>query len=247
MALVAGWQQVSALGVAAVLGAQGVAIAASVPEEANAAERRKVSAGTPERQVGDRRPGRPGAGPPAGSVTVTLPGSHGAHASVVVSSGHCPPPGPPEPPPEPPSPSPEPPQPTPEPPAPEPPAPSPAPSPSPEPPRPEPVPEPEPEPEPPAPAPEPAAEQPPPPAAPAPPERPPVPLSAPAPAPAPPPAAAPPPEAAPVVIRRHRPAGQGPEADGTPLTVLMLVTTTPAVLAAALLRPRAHSAARRGR
>ncbi|WP_432063679.1 hypothetical protein [Streptomyces sp. C10-9-1] len=243
----AGWQQVSALGVAAVLGAQGVAIAASVPEEANAAERRKVSAGTPERQVGDRRPGRPGAGPPAGSVTVTLPGSHGAHASVVVSSGHCPPPGPPEPPPEPPSPSPEPPQPTPEPPAPEPPAPSPAPSPSPEPPRPEPVPEPEPEPEPPAPAPEPAPEQPPPPAAPAPPERPPVPLPAPAPAPAPPPAAAPPPEAAPVVIRRHRPAGQGPEADGTPLTVLMLVTTTPAVLAAALLRPRAHSAARRGR
>ncbi len=247
MALVAGWQQVSALGVAAVLGAQGVAIAASVPEEANAAERRKVSAGTPERQVGDRRPGRPGAGPPAGSVTVTLPGSHGAHASVVVSSGHCPPPGPPEPPPEPPVPSPEPPQPTPEPPAPEPPAPSP----SPEPPRPEPVPEPEPEP--PAPAPEPAPEQPPPPAAPAPPERPPVPPPAPAPAPAPPPgaapppAAAPPPEAAPVAIRRHRPAGQGPEADGTPLTVLMLVTTTPAVLAAALLRPRAHSAARRGR
>ncbi|WP_432248661.1 hypothetical protein ACRAR1_14270 [Streptomyces sanyensis] len=230
----AGWQQVSALGVAAVLGAQGVAIAASVPEEANAAERRKVSAGTPERQVEDRRPVRPGAGPPAGSVTVTLPGPHGAHASVVVSGGHCPPPGPPQPPPGPP-------RPTPEPPAPEPPAPSP------EPPRTEPVPDPEPEPAPPAPAPEPAPEQPLPPAAPVPPERPPAPPPAAAPAPAPPPAAAPPPEAAPVAIRRHRPAGQGPEADGTPLTVLMLVTTTPAVLAAALLRPRAHSAARRGR
>ncbi|MFJ3931991.1 hypothetical protein [Streptomyces sp. NPDC090029] len=223
----AGWQQVSALGVAAVLGAQGVAIAASVPEEANAAERQKVSAGTPERQVEDRRPARPGAGPPAGSVTVTLPGSPGAHASVVVSTSHCPPP--------------EPPQSTPEPPAPE------SPSPSPEPPRPEPVPVPEPEPVPPAP------EQPPPPAAPVPPERPPVPPPVPAPAPvpppeaAPPPAAAPPSEAVPVAIRRHRPAGQGPEADGTPLTVLMLVTTTPAVLAAALLRPRAHSAARRGR
>ncbi|MFJ4009171.1 hypothetical protein [Streptomyces sp. NPDC090026] len=236
----AGWQQVSALGVAAVLGAQGVAIAASVPEEANAAERQKVSAGTPERQVEDRRPARPGAGPPAGSVTVTLPGSPGAHASVVVSTSHCPPPEPPQPPPEPP-------QSTPEPPAPEPPAPSP------EPPRPEPVPVPEPEPVPPAPAPEPAPEQPPPPAAPVPPERPPVPPPVPAPAPAPPPEAAPPPaaappsEAVPVAIRRHRPAGQGPEADGTPLTVLMLVTTTPAVLAAALLRPRAHSAARRGR
>ncbi|MEU3048600.1 hypothetical protein ABZ705_19180 [Streptomyces sp. NPDC006984] len=234
----AGWQQVSALGVAAVLGAQGVAIAASVPEEANAAERQKVSAGTPERQVEDRRPARPGAGPPAGSVTVTLPGSPGAHASVVVSTSHCPPPEPPQPPPEPP-------QSTPEPPAPEPP------SPSPEPPRPEPVPEPEPVP--PAPAPEPAPEQPPPPAAPVPPERPPVPPPVPSPAPvpppeaAPPPAAAPPSEAVPVAIRRHRPAGQGPEADGTPLTVLMLVTTTPAVLAAALLRPRAHSAARRGR
>ncbi|MCQ6552282.1 hypothetical protein NPS70_03575 [Streptomyces sp. C10-9-1] len=226
----AGWQQVSALGVAAVLGAQGVAIAAPVPEEANASERQKVSAGSPERQAEGRRPARPGAGPPAGSVTVTLPGSPGAHASVVVSAGHCPPPGRP---PGPPEPAPEPPRPTPEPPAPEPPVPSP------EPPRPEPVPEPDPVP--PAPVPEPAPEPPPPPAAPAPPERP------PAPPPAPPPAAAPPPEAVPVAIRRHRPAGQGPEAEGTPLTVLMLVTTTPAVLAAALLRPRAHSAARRGR
>ncbi|MGN9791769.1 hypothetical protein ACWGH4_24530 [Streptomyces sp. NPDC054847] len=52
-----------------------------------------------------------------------------------------------------------------------------------------------------------------------------------------------------MAIRTYRPASGGVEpADGTPLTILMLVTTTPAVLAAALLRPRSQSAAnRRGR
>ncbi|MEU1276813.1 hypothetical protein [Streptomyces sp. NPDC005805] len=50
-----------------------------------------------------------------------------------------------------------------------------------------------------------------------------------------------------MTIRTYRPAAGAPERPGTPLTVLMLVTTTPAVLAAALLRPRSQSAARRGR
>ncbi|MBM9620378.1 hypothetical protein [Streptomyces zhihengii] len=50
-----------------------------------------------------------------------------------------------------------------------------------------------------------------------------------------------------VAIHTYRPATKGPEPSGTPLTVLMLVTTTPAVLAAALLRPRSQSSARRGR
>ncbi|MFH8929650.1 hypothetical protein ACH4D4_21595 [Streptomyces pristinaespiralis] len=69
-------------------------------------------------------------------------------------------------------------------------------------------------------------------------------------APAPPAAApAPPARAEAVAIRTYRPSTGGLEpADGTPLTILMLVTTTPAVLAAALLRPRSQSAAnRRGR
>ncbi|MER6614591.1 hypothetical protein ACWGJT_18340 [Streptomyces xantholiticus] len=51
-----------------------------------------------------------------------------------------------------------------------------------------------------------------------------------------------------VAIRTYRPSAGSPERSGTPLTVLMLVTTTPAVLAAAMLRPRSQSAAgRRGR
>ncbi|NUK12597.1 hypothetical protein HRW18_32420 [Streptomyces lunaelactis] len=60
----------------------------------------------------------------------------------------------------------------------------------------------------------------------------------------------PPPEAAPAPTRAHvyavhnyRPAAGKPDVAGMPLVVLMLVTTTPAVLAAALLRPRSRSAA----
>ncbi|MEU5978249.1 hypothetical protein [Streptomyces sp. NPDC047315] len=39
-------------------------------------------------------------------------------------------------------------------------------------------------------------------------------------------------------VRAHRPLPAKPQRDGLPLVVLMLVTTTPAVLAAALLKPR---------
>ncbi|MFF3322404.1 hypothetical protein [Streptomyces sp. NPDC002889] len=46
-------------------------------------------------------------------------------------------------------------------------------------------------------------------------------------------------------MRTYRPAKGKPKAAGMPLVVLMLVTTTPAVLAAALLRPRSQSAASR--
>ncbi|MGW0773087.1 hypothetical protein ACWD01_05410 [Streptomyces sp. NPDC002835] len=99
---------------------------------------------------------------------------------------------------------------------------------------------------PPAPTPTPVPAPPPPPAAQAgPPASPSAPPEQPAPAP---PAAAPPPERVEAVaIRTYRPTTRAPERTGTPLTVLMLVTTIPAVLAAALLRPRSQSAARRGR
>ncbi|MBT2392513.1 MULTISPECIES: hypothetical protein [Streptomyces] len=50
-----------------------------------------------------------------------------------------------------------------------------------------------------------------------------------------------------VAVRNYRRATGKPKDEGTPLVVLMLVTTTPAVLAAALLRPRSRSAAGRGR
>ncbi|MFF3288731.1 hypothetical protein [Streptomyces sp. NPDC003023] len=68
------------------------------------------------------------------------------------------------------------------------------------------------------------------------------------PAPAPPAAGPPPDRAEAVTIRSYRPATGRPGATGTPLTILMLVTTIPAVLAAAMLRPRSRSTAgRRGR
>ncbi|MEU9607508.1 hypothetical protein [Streptomyces sp. NPDC048057] len=39
-------------------------------------------------------------------------------------------------------------------------------------------------------------------------------------------------------VRAHRPLPAKPRHDGMSIVVLMLVTTTPAVLAAALLKPR---------
>ncbi|MFI1014376.1 hypothetical protein [Streptomyces sp. NPDC020965] len=56
--------------------------------------------------------------------------------------------------------------------------------------------------------------------------------------PAPPPAAAPPVSPTVYPVPAYRPLSARREADGTPLVVLMLVTTTPAVFAAVLLRPR---------
>ncbi|MEV6787848.1 hypothetical protein [Streptomyces sp. NPDC051098] len=40
-----------------------------------------------------------------------------------------------------------------------------------------------------------------------------------------------------MTVRNHRPLPGRPQREGMPLVVLVLVTTTPAVLAAALLRP----------
>ncbi|MEV6398529.1 hypothetical protein AB0M39_27775 [Streptomyces sp. NPDC051907] len=49
-------------------------------------------------------------------------------------------------------------------------------------------------------------------------------------------------------VRNYRPAQSRKPRGGTSLVTLMLVTTTPAVLAAAMLRPRSQStASRRGR
>lgn len=218
MSAVALWQQVSALGIVAVLGTQGAGVGGSASDGPDGPEGAAAPASAPVRRAeADRRP--------ALVVSVSLPDPVGIGLGVTIRFGDCAPPKPPAIPPVPPAPqppAPEPPEPpsVSEPPAPEPPS-------VPRPPRPEP------------PVPAPAGGPPSSPAPPAPPAPPPPPDE-------PPPAAAPPTARA-VAVRPYRPASRGPEADGTPLTVLMLVTTVPAVLAAAMLRPRSTSAARRSR
>ncbi|MBT2370258.1 hypothetical protein J7E88_34550 [Streptomyces sp. ISL-10] len=209
-----GWQQVSALGIAAVLGTQGADLGSLLSEEPKGSGPAGVS--VPAREAKGGEP------PPLVSVSVSLPGPVGVHLGVTIGVGDCPPPTP--------SPTEATPPPAPSP-VPEPPSPTTRPAPSPRPPSPQPPPV-APTPAPPGEPPSPTATPPAPPAPPEPPE---------------PPAAAPPQRAEAVVIRTYRPASQGPEDTGTPLTVLMLVTTIPAVLAAAMLRPRSGSAARRGR
>lgn len=170
--------------------------------------------------------------PAAADVCVSAwTGPGGSGAVVVIGDGPClpspphPPPPPPEPPPEPPPPPPQPPEPPPEPSEPPPPPPPP----------------PEPEPEPPVVA-EPAPV--PPPVAPPPVRRAAEPPAAPPPAPSPSPSVAPPPpppKAGPPVVR-VLPAYKTPvrkqPTNSTSVVMLMLLLTAPAVLAAAILRPR---------
>ncbi|MFI1394354.1 hypothetical protein [Streptomyces sp. NPDC020681] len=192
----AGWEQLSALGIVAILGTQGVATASA-----------------------DELPpaGGPWLEPVCALVLVEVPPPVPVSVQVSIELfGDCAPPPEPAPPrPAPPAPAP-PGTPAPSTPPPPPPAPEPVqparpepPAPTPKTPEPEPSPEPEPETETPT-----VVEQ-----------------------------AGPP--AAPRAVRNYRPAPGRRDDGGTPLTILMLVTSVPAVLAAAMLRPRSGSASSR--
>ncbi|MFF2372893.1 hypothetical protein ACFVUW_00715 [Streptomyces xiamenensis] len=162
------------------------------------------------------------AGGRCGCSSVSVSASRGG-SSVVISDGICVPPEPPEPPEPPTPPVPEPP------PSPEPPEPVPPPAPEPEPePEPEPVPQ-----APPAPEPPPATVPPP------------APEPEPAPQPAPGPEPEPDPEPKPVqIVAGPPPAGPERPDHGMPMTTRTLLILAPAVLAAAILRPRTRPGAR---